>query len=637
MLLKRISISNFRSIADLEVDFERFTALMGANNCGKSTVMNAIELFFDAAPKLTLEDYFNKQESLNIQITATFGELTPLEREEFSGAVRDGELAVSREFGINSEHNGVYSVFAKVNPDFKSVREETNGTKRRSFYAELRKRYPDLRAAQSADAIEPELRRWELENDGATSFEKVRGFFGAINVANGKLKRKTFVQLIPAVKEASQEFGDPRRSPVMMLLSNITRQTFENRADVQTFIDEMRTQFEKLTNPESVPQLRDISKNLTEIVQNFYSDTELLAGWSDDEQIQVSYPTPEISIKHRDLDVNISSVGHGLQRALVFTVVQYLAEQQSTNENVDASEVSEYKEPYSDIILLIEEPEIYQHPIKQMVIYRALKQLAAGFNKSTGIRLQIIFSTHSEKFIEMKDFNHARLVRKKRTSGAYDTECRSYSLSDCSRDLAALLDPPKAPMSDEALGAKLHIFSREMSEGFFADCVVLVEGDTDAAILDAAYRARGKDMHSEGKSVIAVGGKTKLDKPYLIFSKLGIPVFLVFDNDQKKAIGADTNRRLQKLCGVTEPEDWPKGVFEKFAAFEGNLEEYLRSVLGEEIDKYLEAVANEWGLSPAEIIKTPAALASLFTQATAAKHKFPIIDEIMDGIERISR
>jgi predicted ATPase len=34
MLLRRLQIVNFRSISELEIDFGRFTALIGANNSG---------------------------------------------------------------------------------------------------------------------------------------------------------------------------------------------------------------------------------------------------------------------------------------------------------------------------------------------------------------------------------------------------------------------------------------------------------------------------------------------------------------------------------------------------------------------------------------------------------------------------
>jgi putative ATP-dependent endonuclease of OLD family len=571
---------------------------------------------------------------LEIQLIATFGELTPYERTEFAHAIRDNELVVSREFGAN-DSSGSYAVFAMVNPAFRAIREETNGTKRRSIYTGLREQF-GLPATQSADAIEPELRKWERENPGPLAFEKVRGFFGATNVANGKLRRKTYVQLIPAVKEASTEFGDPRRSPVIVLLSNITKQTFENRKEIQDFITGAQQTFEKLTDPSGVPELRDISKHLTSIIQTFYSDTELLAGWGELQPIQVGYPIPEISVKHRNLDINIASVGHGLQRALVFTVVQYLAEQQSSNVDEESVNLNEYKEAHSDIIILIEEPEIYQHPIKQRVIYGALKRLTNSFSKSSGIRVQILFSTHSEKFIEMKDFDSARILRKKLSGDTYLTECKSYKLRDCCADLAKLLEPPRAPMADAAFAAKLHIFSREMSEGFFGETLILVEGVTDKAILEAAYITRQRDLSSEGKCIIAVGGKTVLDKPFLIFGKLGIPVYMIFDNDKDTNHGRSANILLEKLAGVAEPVAWPEGVFPRFTAFDGNLETYLQSILKEEFEKIMASISAEWGLPKKEILKTPAAMSSLFVEATARSHTFPLIDNIIDEVDKMA-
>ena len=88
MQLKSIRIENFRSIADVSVEFENFTELVGANNSGKSTILRAIEIFFEAAPKITDADFFLKKTDRIIQITCVFYKLVPSEREEFGSSTR---------------------------------------------------------------------------------------------------------------------------------------------------------------------------------------------------------------------------------------------------------------------------------------------------------------------------------------------------------------------------------------------------------------------------------------------------------------------------------------------------------------------------------------------------------------------
>jgi predicted ATPase len=48
-MLKRLQVRDFKSLRELEVEFGRLTVLVGANGCGKSSVLQAIELVRDLA------------------------------------------------------------------------------------------------------------------------------------------------------------------------------------------------------------------------------------------------------------------------------------------------------------------------------------------------------------------------------------------------------------------------------------------------------------------------------------------------------------------------------------------------------------------------------------------------------------
>ena len=47
MKLKKLEINNFRGISHAKIDIENFTTLVGPNNIGKSTILNAIHLVLD--------------------------------------------------------------------------------------------------------------------------------------------------------------------------------------------------------------------------------------------------------------------------------------------------------------------------------------------------------------------------------------------------------------------------------------------------------------------------------------------------------------------------------------------------------------------------------------------------------------
>ncbi|WP_209428063.1 AAA family ATPase, partial [Pararhodobacter sp. SW119] len=93
MRVSSLELTGLRSIAKANLTFSDVTVLIGGNNAGKSTLLHALRLFFDAAPKLSKDD-FHKRETESIEIIVTFDHLTPGEIEEFGSAVHDGKLTI---------------------------------------------------------------------------------------------------------------------------------------------------------------------------------------------------------------------------------------------------------------------------------------------------------------------------------------------------------------------------------------------------------------------------------------------------------------------------------------------------------------------------------------------------------------
>jgi putative ATP-dependent endonuclease of the OLD family len=60
MKLTRIRIHNFRSIIDADIEAHDFLILVGANNAGKSNVINALRCFYEDL-KGTEDDFPKKR------------------------------------------------------------------------------------------------------------------------------------------------------------------------------------------------------------------------------------------------------------------------------------------------------------------------------------------------------------------------------------------------------------------------------------------------------------------------------------------------------------------------------------------------------------------------------------------------
>jgi predicted ATP-dependent endonuclease of OLD family len=100
------------------------------------------------------------------------------------------------------------------------------------------------------------------------------------------------------------------------------------------------------------------------------------------------------------------------------------------------------------------------------------------------------------------------------------------------------------------LSPRLHaIMTPRINEGFFADTVVLVEGEDDYAAIVGMARVMKKDLESIGVSIIPVGGKRSLDRPAIIFKEFGIRVYMLWDSDGGKGETAG-------VCGVRQTFGW---------------------------------------------------------------------------------
>ena len=632
MRINSITINNLRSVRQLTVNFDPVTALLGGNNAGKSTILRALEIFFEAAPRLQPDDFHNR-EDVQIEVTIVFSDLVPAEIAEFGNAVAGKTLTLRRIFSNNKDDNLQYEVLAKSYPPFSEVRAITGKTERRAKFNELVSSTDGLTSAASADAADSQMEAWEAANPESLELSFRRGFFGATNVANGILKKKTSIHLVPAVADAQQETSDAKKSPIIMLLSEISRQIYSNKKEVADFIQSANNQFSDIVDPSRIPELGGLSELLTASVQRYYQRSSLLAEWKVQDGLTVEFPKPTIRVEDQGFQTTLENVGHGLQRASLFAIIQFLGERA-----LAASADAEFDTAQSDIILLVEEPEIYQHPHKQLVISDAFHSICKEFSASTGIRFQIIFTTHSEKFVGLHKFQSARILRRAEGFAVPSHSANGISLSECSKFFADLVDKPA--MSDEAFEAKMHIFSREVCEGFFAEKVILVEGVTDKAVIEGYYRSKGVSAASEGIAIIAVDGKTKIDKPLYIFSKLGIPTYPVFDGDQskdRKKQNSHSNIIIQKVLGIAEPIEFPDGVFDSHAVFSCNLESYLKQCIGESnYGEIFAQISEELGLSQDDLCKTPLAIESVMTEAkTRFGTEFPYLDQIMASIDRI--
>lgn len=229
--------------------------------------------------------------------------------------------------------------------------------------------------------------------------------------------------------------------------------------------------------------------------------------------------------------------GHGLQRAFIFTLLQYLARSSADVTEVRGEgegEADAVPAPAPNLILAIEEPELYQHPTKQRHFAEVLRSLSGGALPGVEGVTQVAFACHSPMFVSLGRADEIRLVRRTDCEDTQFKQCelKALDLAEVAQSLERGWGHPEGTFSAATLAPRLHILGTELAEGFFANGVVLVEGRSDKAALSAMARLMGRSFEAAGIALLSAEGKENLDRPLVVFRSLGIPTYVIWDCDE---------------------------------------------------------------------------------------------------------
>lgn len=190
------------------------------------------------------------------------------------------------------------------------------------------------------------------------------------------------------------------------------------------------------------------------------------------------------------------------------------------------------KMPADINILFIEEPEAHTHPQLQYIFIKNIKELLREGKKckdGSDIVVQTLITTHSSHIVAECDFDDIKYF------------CRVSPYAVISKNLCSL----EAEYKDETdPNNKRYKFLKQYltlnyAEVFFADKVILYEGDTERILLPAMMRkidqeeeTLGMPLSSQNISIIAAGANSQLFSPLLAF--LDIKTLIITDIDAVK-------------------------------------------------------------------------------------------------------
>lgn len=568
MKLTWLRIQNFRSCRDVTIHIDSMHALVGANNAGKSTILRALDFFFNASTRqFGEESFWDKDTSLKVRVEGIFVDLLPHEKEALAAYLRpEGTFHVAREAcftGKNAEDGEddsenkikITPLYNKPLPQMEWLRDsEINADAIKKWMQE--KEILIVKGHSFAEFLGTEKPTVKLWKDKAAEFSTkhlqpdnykdswVDNPKGYANILKHNLP---FFILIPAVRDITDESKVLKTNPfgrlVYAVMSAVTQ---EKRDEFDKVLKAVTRQLNREGGNERLAGVRDIETKLNTSIKQIFVDCDV--------ELEFQTPTFEVLMTSPKMYVDdgfrglVENKGHGLQRATIFSILRSYAD-------LVTSLNPEYKRSF---ILAIEEPELYLHPQAQRTVRRLFQEIASAGD-------QVLFCTHSSHFVDVAYFDEIIRVEGQITTNggkkAVTSSTRHLPIARMVEDEIARHPNLKDKITPVSMREYYsHAYNPHRNEGFFAKRILLVEGDTEEYALPIYADAMGMPLDLLGVSIVQCGGKGPMDRLYRVFNELGIPCYMLFDYDsksEKKEI-LEKSRELLAMAGEkTEPPTHP--------------------------------------------------------------------------------
>ncbi|MCD0483384.1 ATP-dependent endonuclease [Streptacidiphilus sp. ASG 303] len=611
MRIKRVHVENFRCLKKVDIAFDRITCFVGPTGAGKSTVLRALDWFFNGERSVALgdEDLHSAADGRRITVEVEFDALTPRDRESLgSYAPPDAETVIIWRTWEDGEDRITGKGLAY--PPFEAVREQPKAMAKRTAYRELREQRPDLGlpAAGSEEAVLEALRLWELDHRDQLSETEIPGthFFGF--AGQSKLAELIDFVFVSADLRAHEEADDQKTSTVGRILDHAVDRTVASK-QLDGVEEAAHRQRQEIHARVYGPVLDGISRQLSREVAQFTTGRQVLVS----PVVQAPRPartTFRISIRDGAAETSVHRQGHGFQRALIIAALKLLAERRRPQDGERT------------LCLAVEEPELFQHPAQARTFAEVLRRLAA----SSGGGVQVMYATHSFVFVDHRSYHEIRRLGQDFVDGHPVTRVRSVTEADLCRllDLYVKADDVRRRTGSTCTGT--------LAEAFFAKAAVLVEGDTDAAVVTGCAERQGANLGAEGISVIDVNGKGNLILCHAILTALGVRCHVVFDGDEgllerklesvrhlpeeeqrqkRKKFEEEADREARKNTALLGYLRRPSGPWPETAA------EPTHTVFGDNLEVYLGGEWPSWEQRRRELV----ALGDGFTHKNTATYR----------------
>lgn len=547
MKLSEISIKNFKGLREESFKPKSFSCLVGENNAGKSTVLQALVYALNHPKNIPVSMYYDENEPIVFKLKfeeVLEGDLNRLKQEhktKMELLVYGGELTLTAKY---TTAEGLEFLVSKLVPLEQSLREDAikeNFTGMRSAAQArtvIQENYPQYLAqlpenatpAQAKQYLNQRLNELEAEQFVYIDTTLPSGIPGSISAL---IPEPIY---IPAVKNFEDDLKTTQSTSFGRLMGLLMSDLSPDLQDINDTLLDLKKRLNRYVDDNGATQ----DERLPKVVELENTIEGFLAENFPNVSVELEIPPPEIKTilntakiyiddGSRDL---IDNKGDGVKRSLTFSLLRAYVELLSRRnaeegnedpENRNAPVVSE-----KPLIFLFEEPELYLHPKAQRILFSTLATISNNF--------QTVITTHSPLFFEPGVT--AQFVR--------------VAKEEAEPKPIGKLYPVDFELDQENLNTFRMAKYGHSEAAFFSNHIVLYEGESD----DFFFKHIAKTLNSEWSfadkniALVEVGGKGNFSKFRKFFESFGLKVSILSDLDvlvkDFHHLGASAESTVQK-------------------------------------------------------------------------------------------
>lgn len=537
MKLSTIAIINYKSCKRVTINLfsDAPTVLIGKNDCGKSTLLNAIGLLLNDKPKPPAPSDFSNTRCSELEYAIPFTALgLPLLEYNSQDCIIVGQFYIDDNL-FEEERINDYSdqlLLAIKNPlqappsngkhVFLARRFSPSGTCE-TYILCKEVSQAEYRGAWSftAPALKQKTKALDI-NDADITNENNKGAlsnYERIAAIHAKLTccdEWTLYKHKPLDRAIFPEFRylDWRAS-----LEDINTLATDNlKSTIEDHFSDVKKQFDGLVT--------DLESKLSdELRTTFLADIKEIA--TSISNIKAKITSPEVGARisgiflekeFSDGDIHLDAQGEGIKRQIWFALIQHAAKQ------VNA------KKSKQNFIWGFDEPETHLYPMAQRHLYDILKRASLG-------NIQVLVSTHSTLFVDRALISHITQVS---LDSGYTLHSQCVSVDEVFNSLGL-----------------------RNSDFLFYDRFLIVEGATEQHLIPGLYKMyTGYSLQDHNIQLIQLGGtgnwdvsRKLLESALQDFGKAQEQIVWIFDNDFQAKINSKYRTSNVLFVGKQDIED----------------------------------------------------------------------------------